>query len=507
MAEYVQLQSGLVIPEAAFMEGGKVRPEFREVATTLDGRDVTRGYVDGLPILPPTDVVLQARGAGNYKIYEDILRDDQVLATFQNRRRAVVSREWEVLPGGKMRRDKQAADFITDMLEHIRWDKVTDGMLYGIYYGYAVAECLWKRDGKHIVPEAIKVRDRRRFGFSPQMQLRLLTSKKPDGEELPERKFWHFATGASHDDEPYGLGLAHWLYWPVLFKRNGIKFWLIFLEKFGMPTGVGKFPGNATPLEKTRLLQAVQAIQADSGVIIPEGMTLELLEAARSGTADYTALHDRMNAAISKVVLGHSAGADATPGRLGGEDNADTVRDDLVKADADLVCESANRSWVRWLIDWNYPGAAYPRIWRRIEDEPDLKPQAERDKLIFDMGFRPTLEYIHETYGNGWVDKPSDPLSTDQPQLQPAFAQGDSKPAADAIAAQLDRLQAEGDAVIEGWLDQVQSLLDQVDSLEELRDRLLELYPQLDGAAFAQVMGDALAAAHLAGRYDVLEGL
>jgi hypothetical protein len=52
---------------------------------------------------------------------------------------------------------------------------------------------------------------------------------------MPERKFWTFSAGAATDDEPYGLGLGHFLYWPVFFKRNDIKFWLIFLEKFAAP--------------------------------------------------------------------------------------------------------------------------------------------------------------------------------------------------------------------------------------------------------------------------------
>lgn len=506
MTDLVQLPSGLVIPEAAFREAVAARPELGEVATTLDGRDITRGYIDSLPLLPPTDSVLAARGAYDYRIYDEVLRDDQVAATLQQRRLAVVSKEWEVIPGGERRIDQAAAAFIEQTLNEIRFDAITDKMLYGVFYGYAVAECLWARDGNRIVLDAIKVRDRRRFGYRPSGELVLKTTRQPDGEALPPRKFWHFACGASHDDEPYGLGLAHWLYWPVLFKRNGIKFWLIFLEKFGMPTGVGKFPSGATPDDRNKLLAAVRAIQADSGVVIPEGMALELLEAARSGTADYTALHDRMNASISKVVLGHSAGADATPGRLGGEDNASEVRADLVKADADLVCHSANASWVRWLTEWNFPGAALPRIWRRIEDEPDLKLQAERDEIIVRMGFKPSLEYIRQTYGGGWGEKaaappPQPPAQPPQPEQadQATFAEGDASDWADYAAT---RLGPAAEQHIARWIDQLQAMADSADSLDEFRAMLDTAYDQLDSAGLAGVLGEALAAGYLAGMDD-----
>ena len=38
------------------------KPELQEVATTLDGRDITRGYVSPLQLMQPTDSVLASRG-------------------------------------------------------------------------------------------------------------------------------------------------------------------------------------------------------------------------------------------------------------------------------------------------------------------------------------------------------------------------------------------------------------------------------------------------------------
>lgn len=489
------------------------KPEMREIATTADGRDVTRGYVDPMAILLPQDTVLTGRGGGSYELYREVLRDDQVASVFQQRRRAVVAREWEVVPGGDRRQDKAAADALREWLSGVNlrldddefarlpqpgWDAITDRMLYGVFYGFSMAECIWGRDGRHVTLDAIRVRDRRRFGFDGRMRPRLYTAENPNGELLPARKFWSFCTGADHDDEPYGLGLAHWLYWPVFFKRNGVKFWLIFLEKFGQPTATGKYPNNADAAEKRKLLQTLRAIHTDSGVIIPEGMAIELIEAARSGTADYTALYDRMNAAITKVVLGHTGASDSTPGKLGSEDMAQDVRLDLVKADADLICDSFNRTVARWLTEWNYPNARPPRVWRKVEDAEDLNQVAEREKRIFDMGFRPTLRHIEETYGGEWEAAPDAP---------PAFAESEPSPAPDATAAQLERLQRAGDAEVEKWVEKIRELVMEVDSLEALRDRLIELYPDLDPDGFARVMGDALAAAHLAGRYDILEGV
>ena len=376
------------------------KPPFREVSSTCDGRDITRAFCSPLELLVPQDSVLQAKG-GDYVIYEEVLRDDQVASTFQQRRLAVTSSEWGVRPGGTDRKSQKAADHLRYVLENIGWDGVTDKMLYGVFFGYAVAECLWDQDGAEIVLKAIKVRKQRRFAFDEEGDLRLLLRENPMGEKMPERKFWQFCTGSDHDDEPYGLGLAHWLYWPVYFKRNGIKLWLIFMDKFGMPTAKGMYPVNATEEEKRRLLAALRAIQTDSGIIVPEGMQIELIEATRGGQVHYEGFIDRMNAAIAKVVLSQTLTTDSVGGQYKAEVQK-SVRNEVVRADADLVCDTFNRTVGRWLTEWNYPGAKTPKVWRRVTEEMDLRPRAERDKILFSMGFRPTLAYVRETYGGGW---------------------------------------------------------------------------------------------------------
>ena len=381
------------------------KPLFREVSSTGDGRDITRDYFSPLALRLPQDSVLQSKG-GDYTTYEEVLRDDQVASTFQQRRLAVTSAEWGVRPGGTDRESHKAADQLRRLLEHIGWDGVTEKMLYGVFFGFAVAECLWGRDGSEIILEDIKVRKQRRFAFDEESDLRLLLRDNPQGEKMPERKFWHFCAGSDYDDEPYGLGLAHWLYWPVYFKRNGIKLWLIFMDKFGMPTAKGTYPVNATEEEKRRLLSALRAIQTDSGIIVPEGMQIELIEASRGGQVHYEGFVDRMNAAIAKVVLSQTLTTDAVGGQYKAEVQK-SVRNEVVRADADLVCDSFNRSVARWLTEWNFPGAKTPKVWRQVNEEVDLRPRAERDKILFSMGFRPTLEYVQETYGSGWEKAPS----------------------------------------------------------------------------------------------------
>ncbi len=502
-------------PEPAFAAAPPkaVKPEMNEIATTGDGRDITRGYLTDDMRLPSQDSILENLGGGRYDLYRQVLSDWQVQSVLQQRRQALVSCEWTVSPGGDRRQDKNAAAYLDEMLKHVGFDDATAGMHYGVFYGFAVAECLYALDGSTVALDAIRVRDRRRFAYVPSGELRLLTMTNTlVGEVLPERKFWAFATGADHDDEPYGMGLAHWLYWPVTFKRGNIKFWLIAAEKFGAPTSVGYFPPGTAKADQDRLLSALRALQIDAGAIFPDGMKIELLESSKTSGIDYSTLCGYMDGAIAKVTLGQVMTSEAA----GGQYKADVqnqVKTELVKADADLICESLNRGPVRWLIDWNFPGAAYPRVFRQTEPDEDLNGRADRQRKLFDVGYRPTLQDVSDAYGGDWEPVPSaspapDPTTPDAASPSspaPAFAAAPdpAAPENDPTAPMVERLGAEADPLIEALMAPIRALLAESADLVEFRDKLLALYPQLDGAPLAALMGQALAVADAAGRLEV----
>ncbi len=479
------------------------RPEIhREIATIRNGQDITRGFVG--PMLQPRDRVLRVRGAGDLEIYESVLSEPQVESTFQQRRRAVTKCAWRVEPASDRRVDKKAAEFLRQQLERIGWDTRTERMLYGVFYGYAVAEVIYGRDGNMLTFEAIKVRNRRRFRFAEDGGLRLLTPGAMfEGIPAEQPYFWHFATGADNDDEPYGLGLGHWCYWPVLFKRQGVKYWLTFLEKFGAPTPVGKYPAGASAAERARLLEAVAAIQTDAGVILPEGMEITLIEAARSGTADYKVMHDTMDDTIARITLGQTltSSVSSSGGSRALGDVHHDVRQDLVRADADLINESFNLGPATWLTRLNFPDADPPRVVRDVEEPEDLDSRAERDNKIKSLGFRPSLKYVLETYGGEWTESNATPAVEGGGAAPPAnFAEGD---ATNAVRELGDVTAAALDEQVGQWVGQVRQMIEQAGSLDEVRDRLLSEFASLPLDQFQAVMAQALTGAHLAGRGSV----
>lgn len=510
MATYSMTRTGVLLPD----DDPRARPVMAEIATIDAGRDITRGWVDGVSDLLPQDGIVAGKGGGDYSLYRQVASDWQVKAVWQQRQQALIGAEWLIEPGGERRQDKAAAAWLRETLVHIGWDRVTEKAHWAAFYGYGLGECIYARDGATVALDRLPIRDRRRFVFAPDGAPLLRTLASPQGERLPPRKFWTVATGADHDDEPYGLGLAHWLYWPVLFKRSGVKFWLIGLEKFASPTAIGWYPSNlsgndeASKRERGRLLAALRAIQLDSAIALPDGMRYELAQAQRSGTADYAALCEYMDRVIARVVVGQTLTSDAS--KSGGGSQAlgsvhQAVLDGIVKADADLLCESFNRGPVRWLCDWNFPGAAPPRVYRRTEPPADRNAQAERDRKLFEVGYRPTLAQVVEDYGGAWEPVPAVGAKPAAPPPPPAeFAEAaalapDQRALDAAQAAFAPQLQQLTEALLAPLLARLESAA----SYEEAIDALGEALPTMNIDQLAGLLARSGFAAGLHGRLSV----
>ena len=480
------------------------RPQMGELSSDKSASEFTK-------VLVNDDPVLQARGSGDLKIYTELLRDDQVASAFQQRRKAVTSSEWIVDPASEAPADVEAAEFIREQLKQIMFDDLTDKMLYAVFYGYGIAEWVFNTDGNRIILEAAKVRDRSRFRFGVDRELYLLTRQNPMGELLPREKFWTLTTGAEHDDQPYGIGLAHHLYWPVFFKRTGMKYWSVFLEKFAQPTATATLPGGQMddPQARRRALEALDAIQVDSGVLIPEGIEITLIEAARSGTADYQSLQDAMNAAISKIILSQTMTTDNGSSLAQAEVHND-VKTEVVKGDADLLCESLNRTLIPYLTRLNFATANPPTVWRKTEPEEDLTQRVELDKGIYELGYEPTEDYIRETYGEGWVKRQApapmaggDPFAggfnfAEMPELlaKKTMRRADQE----TLVRAAERFAADYETIVGKRVRQLLAYAEETGDLETFRKRLNEMVAEGPSKETEEALNRATWTSRLMGR-------
>lgn len=461
-------------------------------------------------ILRNNDSTLATRGNGKgLKIYDDIERDCHAFAVLQKRKMAVIARPWVVEPASDSFADQEVADFIRQQLERINFDKLTLDLLDANLKGFAVSEILWQKVGNNITVDKIYPRDQTRFNFDVDYQLHLLTQQDMlKGELMPERKFIVHSFGGK-DGNPYGLGLGSRLFWPVFFKRQDISFWLTFADKFGSPTLLGKYPAGTGETEQTDFINKLTTMAQDAAIAVPDNMMLELLEASRGGGADvFERVARYMDEQISVATLGETMTTSAQGGGLGGNQSGthNDVRLELVKADADLLSGTLNQTLIKWLTEFNYPNAVPPRVYRIVEEDDDLNLRAERDERIAALGFKPTLDYITENYGEGW-ELAAEALKG-APTAEPATTFAENAEFANQVADQLALDQAIDLLASDQMQGQIEKLLKPITKLvnentpEALQGILAESYSELDSTGMQELMARAFFVAEVWGRLN-----
>jgi hypothetical protein len=458
-----------------------------------------------------SDPLLTIHGGGDIALWADIHDDERAFSCFQQRRLAVVSRPWEIEPGAQDRKSKKAAEFLRDQLNHIGWDRICYKMLFGVWYGYGVAEAIYRIEPEGpwaglVGLDRVDIPDRAWFGFGKDGELRLIDAMGIRDEPVPDRKFWSFSSGSEHDFAPYGIGLAHWLFWPVFFKRQGLPFWLQFLERFGAPTVVGKVAEGrlSEEAERNKILALLRSISGFGVAALPSGMEVELLQAAASGAGGYELLMDRMDAAITRVILSQTMTTDNGSSRSQAEVHKD-VRDEVVRSDADLLHESFNRTIAVWLTEINFPGATPPRVYRQMEDPEDLDTLATRDEALKRLGWIRTEDSFREIYGEGYEKapepepKPIPMLPGADPAAQPEFAATDL----DAIDRLVTAMGEAGNEAVLQFIAPLKEKLAGISNPELLRIALLNHLETMDPGQFAEVLADPMLALRAASEVGI----
>ena len=465
----------------------KIRPEYRVVSSGALDLANFAGEIVSNP-----DTVLVSLG-GELKNYAKLLRDDQVHSLLEQRQDALIAAEWEVVPGGEDSRDREAADFLRGQLMALNWDAITRRMHKGVLYGYSVAECIWGMDGNKITLDAVKVRKPWRFGFGKDGELKLRVNAQT--LLMPERKFWIAVWGADDDDSPYGQGLGHALWWSVYLKRNGAKFWAAYLDKFGSPSVKSKYPAGATEKEKATALEAAKAFRNESAV--PEGFDVELIEAAKNSGGSYEEFLKYWDGAIAKIILSQT-GTTQQGQYSGTAEVLNDVKSELVKADADLLCESFNDTVATWLTEWNFPGAKTPQVWRKVPNTRREEAQRAADKGAYEIGLELTDDAINRRYGEDWKRRAAAPVSV--PSDSPAFAE----PGRDEPGEIAEQLESVTNAAGTGMINMIRAELDAAiragEDFAAFSDRIAGLYPVMDTAELAEALEGAVLAANLSGR-------
>jgi len=503
------------------------KPITNEIASAATDFDMFQGFLDQIP---NPDEVLNLECGGDITVYDAIGRNPRISSALGTRARAVVGKEWRIIPYSQETFDIKVAEYVNKVLLGFPFDRPRRSFHRGgNLKGFAVGEIMWDYSEGDTFINAIHYRHQKRFDFNTDRQLLLKTITNPLGENVTirdglELKKFQVLTFGDEVTTPWGCGLGRELYWHWWFQKNNVRSWLQGGDKFAAPTAVGEYEPGATQVDQDKLLAAAQAIHSRSAIIHPKGMTLRLLEALRSGNiSTYKELADFLNEEITICILGQTATTVGTPGKLGNEKEQGEVFAAIVKADADSECEAYNArngGMIRWLVDYQFPGLnRYPQIWIDCEEEEDKKTLAERDEklaIAMEKGgkYRLAKSYFVRTHGMQEDDIEEIPAAPPTPGQAPSRRETDKEKGtisfAEAEVAAPDnadllagRLGEEARPVMEAWLAAGLKSVDTAGNLVDLRRDILDT--AMDLAPMAAVIRDGLLLGRLLGMAEVRE--
>lgn len=366
--------------------------------------------------LPNPDPILKRLGK-DIKVYRELRGDAHTGGCIRRRKAAVKALEWKI---ERVKASARIHRIVTDLFGRLDMDRIQSEILEAPMYGWQPLEVLWAAQRGHApLPVDVVGKPPEWFMFDTDAQLRFRSRQAPLlGEALEPRKFLLARQDASYAN-PYGFPDLSMCFWPVTFKRGGLRFWVKFTEKYGMPWAVGKQPRNAPQPETDRLLDQLEAMIEDAVAVIPDDASVELMQAGgTSGNADaYRELlmFCRSEVAIALLGQNQSTEADSThASAMAGLNVTYELRD----GDKRIV-EAVLNQLIRWVVDLHEGEDAPAPRFEMWEEEQISTAQAERDEILARAGVRFTGAYWKRVYDlqDGDLEIAPEPRETG-----PAFA-------------------------------------------------------------------------------------
>ena len=447
--------------------------------------------------LPNPDPILKAQGK-DIKVYRDLRSSALVGGNIRRRKSSVLALECDLKRGNAPVRIER---FVRDWLADLDLDRIIREMLDAPLYGFQPIELMWRPVGMNIVPEDLLGKPAEWFLYDQENNLRFRARDAGLTGELCDPQRFVVARQDATYNNPYGFADLSMCFWPVIFMKGGLKFWVQFTEKYGSPWVIGKHPRGASTGETDLLLDSLEAMVQDAVAVIPDDSSIEIMEAAgKAGSADvYRELLVYCRSEINVGLLGQNQTTEANSNRASATAVLEVTKD-IRDGDKGIVAATMN-AVIRRLVDLNFGENVIAPVYELWEQEEIDKTQADRDKSLTEAGVKFTPQYWKRTYNL----QDGDIVETAADERGPAFAEPTLKPILDQVALDqaIDSLPAE---LLQEQAEQlvapVLEALQRGRSDSEALGLLAEVYPQMDDQALQQTLARLLFIADTWGRLN-----
>lgn len=240
-----------------------------------------------------------------FGIYDDMRRDDQIKAVLWLKKFMVLSCGWDIAT-----EDDQYEEMAMEIGSNLRsldnpdFGGALTNILTHLDYGFSLTEPVFEVKDTSVTLKSLKTRAPHTFilhtdEFGNLSEIEQYTGYdsvkiKPGGIMLLQHQY-EFGV-------PYGISDLQSAYRAWFSKDVVIKFWNIYLERFGNPFIVGKIPATLSNADKDKLLDIFKNLQAKSGMVVPEGVEIDI-KASPTGATDFEKAVNIYNMMIARSML------------------------------------------------------------------------------------------------------------------------------------------------------------------------------------------------------------
>lgn len=525
MASVILDHRGEPIRKAALLEEltGPTITGVRSVWSTHHVRNLTPARMAS--ILRRSETPGQGAAADYVELAEAMEeRDLHYLGTLQTRKRQVAQIGVTIEPASDGGDDVRDAELVREFFDR---DDIEDEMvdlLDALAKGYSVAEIMWETSERQWMPLRLEWRLPQWFDFDRVSGRRLMRRDERMGWIQLEPYKYVAHTAAVKSGLPIRGGLARIVAWAWMFKSYSLRDWVRFVETYGQPLRLGKYDRSSTPEDRAVLYKAVREIGADMAAIVPEEMGIEFPgELVAQGRSElYMDLIKYIDSQISIAVLGQTLTTEAgNTGSYALGQVHNLVRSDIERSDARQLAATLHRDLVIPIVALNHgPRKRYPAVSiRREEDGIGADILSQVLERLVPLGLRVGVSDVRARLGLAAPDDADDVLEAPRGE-GPAIARdtGGSGPRARAAAdtaanprvtaVQTERLRRDALPLTDDIIDHIRERVEHgtAETLDALAAELAEMLPDVDRDDLAVLLGEAMMAAELAGRYDVMDG-
>ena len=450
-----------------------------------------------------------------HELFADIEeRDSDIAANMGTRKRALLTLNWRVAPPRNATpEEEKLSDQAYEMMDSLPTleDLIMD-LMDAVGHGFSALEVEWVFSDGLYLPRNFIHRPQSWFKWDKDDGLLLRTRENPEGEALWPLG-WVVHTQKSRSVQQARNGLFRTLAWLYMFKHYAVHDFAEFLELYGMPIRIGKYGAGATKEEKNTLLRAVAEIGHNAAGIMPEGMEIELHNAASGTTATsnpFLQMADWCEKSAARLILGQTltSGADgkSSTNALGNIHNE--VRRDLLVSDAKQVAQTITTQIIKPFLQINYPNAdpnRVPKFEFDTREPEDIAFFADAIPKLVDVGVQIPESWVRDKLvipdvqdGEAVLARPiaDNPvnraaLAALSGQIVPSKVGSKQQSILDNV---LDEALEEPDfnAQLNPIVRQAVAVLNACENYEEADAALTALYPQLDNKALRTYMQQAL---------------